>query len=436
MTDLRVFRIAKIDDQSLIRFFTWVKSSYDVKPENYFVIGRFPLAVSEIDSISKSEKITYQIQEADLQVGTQPLDILFRRNISRLEHDIHQREPSPYYNEIILKLGQNNNNNTQLTQKQIRDIIQAIDTLSPSIPISGSSTAFEPKELLVAQISTISGLHQKMIADSLELRKQLEAERRELHAANLKEAAKLRSEVEAEKNQSAEDLSLKRKALDDEKKELDDRAYTFARREDRRRITTEIQNRLRGPGLSRSVINQRRLLGCVLSLGVVSLTAAGYMAAVELENISSAISESASNISTPYFTNLYWAALARLGISSTGAIGIFLYLVQWLRKVYIEDSHSERELERYAFDLNRASWAIETILEAKKENGQTPPRAWIDGACKNLFQLDKDGRGEEGSAMDAFADLLRVAAEAKVGTDGASISFNNRGTKKIAKSKD
>lgn len=87
-------------------------------------------------------------------------------------------------------------------------------------------------------------------------------------------------------------------------------------------------------------------------------------------------------------------------------------------------------MERYAIDLNRASWAIETILEASSKEGVQIPDIMIQGVSRNLFGAEEK---KDEAKSDALAELLRSSAKVRVGADGAEFSINGRGAVKLAK---
>ncbi len=266
----------------------------------------------------------------------------------------------------------------------------------------------------------LSRLHEQLISETVGLRTRLENEKIDLKNQAEAELKTQRDALQSEHEKQIAEIVKERKDLGEYRKSIDDRAYTFARREDRARITEAINTRLSTPGLSKTTLSQRRnvhrLLGTLFAILAIAALLTGY----ELSTID-AVAEK------------YWIMLARLSILSSASIGVAIYAIQWARKIYFEDARVERDLELYSYDLNRASWVIETILEAKKENGDMPPETWIGGACNNLFGASQKTESED-SAMDAFSDLLRVAAKARVGTDGVNLEFSNSGAKKIANS--
>jgi hypothetical protein len=125
-------------------------------------------------------------------------------------------------------------------------------------------------------------------------------------------------------------------------------------------------------------------------------------------------------------------ATARFALPAAAATGLLFYLLSWLKQLHAEDVRSERDLERYSYDIDRASWVIETILEAETKEGDVPSE-WISGVTHALFTRT-DARTEESSAADGLASLFNVAAKAEFGPSGPRFEISRPGLRKIGKS--
>ncbi|MFH1157583.1 MAG: hypothetical protein V1721_01670 [Pseudomonadota bacterium] len=91
----------------------------------------------------------------------------------------------------------------------------------------------------------------------------------------------------------------------------------------------------------------------------------------------------------------------------------------------------ERDFERYAYDINRASWAIETIMDITKNEGKLPPQTWIEAVCNNLFQRDeKDNNDREVSPIES---ILSASARLEYGPEGTKFEIDKGGVKKLSK---
>jgi hypothetical protein len=97
----------------------------------------------------------------------------------------------------------------------------------------------------------------------------------------------------------------------------------------------------------------------------------------------------------------------------------------------MDDVQLERSLERYALDIDRASWSIETLIEMSKTEGAQVPAAWVDGACRDLFS--QSSHRDDPTALQALGALMDVAAGAEVGPEGARITLNRKGTRQVGR---
>ena len=127
-------------------------------------------------------------------------------------------------------------------------------------------------------------------------------------------------------------------------------------------------------------------------------------------------------------------AAARFGLAAAVTAGLLFYLLGWLRQIHAEDVAAERSLERYRYDIDRASWAIETILEAQGKEGGTVPEEWIYGVTRSLFAGDQ--KAQDQNPLEALGTLLNVAARAEIGPNGPRIEFEKRGLRKVAAGSD
>ena len=119
-------------------------------------------------------------------------------------------------------------------------------------------------------------------------------------------------------------------------------------------------------------------------------------------------------------------------MAAAGAAGFLVYMLGWLRRIQSEDVRAERDLERYRYDVDRASWAIETILEAQTKEAGVVPDRWIEGVTHGLFSRIEEP-SDDGGALQVMSELLNVAARAKIGPGGTELEINRGGLRKLAK---
>ncbi len=254
-----------------------------------------------------------------------------------------------------------------------------------------------------------------------EQRQSVEEERKTVKA-DLDTEAKQR-EREFQKRMESEEakLSQRQAVLDEREQELDNRQHMHVRRDLREKIIKEFKRRSDVPVVSKRAITMRWTIFFMTFFAGVGLAGFGLWTFYLLVE---AKFESAS----------YWLLVARAAILSIGGVGLFLYAIQWLRSIYLDDVRTTRHYDNYRDDIDRASFAIETIMEISSEKeGVTAPEAWIEGVCRNLFRSDVGDKAESSSQTDAFIELLRSISSASVGPNGAEVTLDRKGGKRLAK---
>lgn len=250
------------------------------------------------------------------------------------------------------------------------------------------------------------------------------------------EIAKLREQQEQEfadrKKLADEDLAALRKQVADREaelerrlKEVDDRTNMHARRAKAKQIADRLSERLQEPSVGADVGNTRRQIVYLSSIALV---------------VSSVIIGSGVFVFLPGFLatdlNSMIFASARIVGGSAAFFFVLIYLLSFLKRIASEDAATKQQLERYSLDMDRSSWAIETVLETQARGDQTAvPDVWMKGVTSNLFQVPV-AEDEDKSALDALGELLKTGAAVKIGPDGASLDLQGRAAKKTGKSGD
>jgi hypothetical protein len=117
--------------------------------------------------------------------------------------------------------------------------------------------------------------------------------------------------------------------------------------------------------------------------------------------------------------------------ASAASLGLFVYTITWLRRLSAEITRHQQKLQRHVFDMNRASWTIETILELSGSELPEIPEIWLQSVTSNLFEQENTTTDDTGS-LQALAALLNITSEAEIGPDGPKFKLNRRGAKKAA----
>jgi len=291
------------------------------------------------------------------------------------------------------------------------------------------------QQMLVGLQSTATNIAEQLAAARLSLEQEfaerrlsLEEEFQKRHADGIAALDEQRSLI------FTQEEDLRKRTL-----ELDDRDHIHARRQLREQITSNISKRLEGSMVPYRtsfigwIVFSLTLTGSIF-LGIISyLSLTEFTEIVRIGANSSTSVQMKSDIAAVTLANssVVWFLLARGAVAGIGSIAFLVYAISWLKSIYHADIRAHRDLERYSIDLNRASWAVETIMEAKAGDGAIPD-ILIAGMSRNLF----DGSSSEGAyaaaTNDALGSLLRASAKAKIGPSGAEFELNSRGANRIA----
>ncbi len=281
-------------------------------------------------------------------------------------------------------------------------------------------------ERLAAELTTITAERVDAAEVRLHLRRQeLEGQHR-ARIQQLEELqAKLRSELEAKHEQRSaklamdnavieEALKVRREQLVEREKSLDDRDSKHARRgirsemkkafkDDRFKVTTDTQ-KMRWP-----------LHGLFITLCTAFLVGA-ILAATH-------IPEQADNVV------IGWA-IARSALLGLAFGTTALFYIRWMNSWFERHAAEEFRLKRLELDIDRASWVVETLLDATAEGeGRVTPEL-IDRLTRGLFD-EQAAPSAAQHPVDQLATLLRAAAAIDVQLPGGSrLGFDG---KKLAK---
>lgn len=409
-------RVASIDDLTLLEFFHRAAMAMPASHMNVHAghhhLGQF----NNLDAFSEkfprdSWRGTRIISNAAVSLFGGNVTIHFQRWVTQFGNpDV--RVPSDWECEFWL---QRNNSSPE----QVVTAMRYLDGLREQFVATPTAGSDDVRDVVKRQLAELTSLHTKIVSDAEEARRTAEREfdvrrtRLEEEWETRRRALEADADTKRAKIVEGEELLRKRE------KEIDDRGHMHARRELRGDITKSLKERLERPGVS--------FQAGFLRLGFVALNVAAIVAFGGAAWLGSA--------SFPTATVDAWSLAAfalRVSLPTAGAVALLFYLLNWLRRVHADDVRSERDLERYRYDIDRASWAVETILEAQGKEGGEVPQAWIDGVTSNMFSRT-DGRADDNDALDALAALIGHSAKAEIGTNGAKLEINRNGLRQIGR---
>jgi hypothetical protein len=428
MSELRTF--GRISDQFVFRLFREIAEAIG-SASSSFQSDRIRFDEQGQQDIETLPKPTFMVTDASIQTEGQIFTITFRRKITKLDRNGHAMfQASPYFDE--LQIESPNNPHTSIPyatiehRRKLESILQIYAPVIQSLP--NDEETEEAHGLLSKEIAGLADLHHKMVRDLADARrdadKEFSAKRQELDEAKVVSEKLLADRTEAE----LAEIGQQRADLVEKQKEFDDSNYMFARRQLRERMSDDIKDRV-----SRSLVPRRSLVAsiAIMLLCVGGAMGAGLLAYESLEAFRVAVVPDSRNNAVNQW--VIWMLAIRGAVGSAVAIAFVWYLIAWLRRTYNEDVRVSHELQRYALDLNRASWVIETAMEMTTKEGASLPDRWIEGACHGLFQgeISKDA---DVSSLAALSAVMGMAPEVTVGPTGTTMNFKPSQIRKASNS--
>jgi hypothetical protein len=441
------FRVPPISDRAAIEVLQ--ELAIPGRPISITVMGG-TMTVADFDDLTDSHgEIDWSsskiIASAQAQIADH-ITLNFHRAISKFRGEVVARESTPFAAEFFISSHNYMRPEPELGLRVARRI-EAISFPGVAFTASGDRTS-ELVEVFGSQFAKLSDLHSQIVIGAEEARLQHEASlvdrRRELErefeearnrasAAAAEEREGIINQAKATANGIIETAERFQRSLEDRASQLDareieinDLGHMHERRQLRASISADLKERLTEPPASRAINHIRyQFIGGGM---IIALMAAIFVgdAVVQLNDLMGY-----SGRRTIDELSLY--LVVRIALGSTTFIGLSVYMLNWIRRIHDSDLKAEREIERYRYDIDRATWAIETILESRtKDASREVPDEWIRGAVNGLFSRFDDRR-DETSATDALAALLSFSAEAELTPQGPRIKLGRRGVQKLGR---
>lgn len=311
------------------------------------------------------------------------------------------------------------------------DIIQ--DSLPKIYPFEQEAKKQSAVDILQAEMASLTNEYKKLLTglefQRIQFQESFEAERQKLNEDHQAAMMRLENEDLMRKNEFSDyvanqkvELQKEKEELDAREKGLDDRQYMHTRRDLRNQIKMKYRERI-GQAVvsSRASILQWLIFVIALSAGLV----AGFYSIESYQDLLNADSASIAQ----------WKMIGlsiRSATLTIAAVGFFFYAINWLKGVYVDHVRTERKYESYGYDIDRASFVIETIMEVGEKEHAEVPDTWISGVCRNLF-TEKGSDSYDSAPSSVATMLLESISGAKFRTDGGEIEIDKRGFSKLAK---
>ncbi len=418
------YRITALSDRRILKVFEAFSSLEDGATFTAEVSGAHVANLSTADEFTAKQAGKWDrsriLTRVSMRLGNPSLSIIFRRGTTTWQAGGHtQFSPSAWENEISLQWSTHGGEPSSELRFQVAAKIAELQTADLK-PVAATD-AFT--EAMASQVARLAELQASILEDVDQRRRKQESTFLERKEQLESDQASLVAQIRASEVETRERLAEEISRLELQKKALDDRGHMHARRQLRGDITKDLKDRLGNPGVSKQAIILR--LGVIFG-GTLGIVGSSFIATFSLTDLHTAYSNSSPDPIILAF------ASARFFVPTAAAAALLFYILGWLRKLHAEDVQAERDLERYRYDLDRASWAIETILEAQGKEGGTVPPEWIAGVTHGLFARSATNP-EDRDAADALGSLLNFAAKAEFGPSGPRFEFNKRDLRRLSR---
>lgn len=285
-------------------------------------------------------------------------------------------------------------------------------------------------ELFTRLTSVTAGIADTLSKTQLEQQKRMDellVQQEELHKKRM-------AEVEAFSAAEKERLDAIQKSLNDREDKLDNASARDTRRSLRGNITENIKIRQTEEIIPKTA---RILRIPIYLIGFAGISASILLSMWSFQQLGilAPVPDETGDLSQATMSPwVLGSLLLRGALGILAATGIGLYMLNYLRKIESDAGERAQSLERYLFDIDRASWVIETVLEmGEEENGiSSVPDAWMGGVTKNLFEQNQAQENIDGP-VEALTKLMASGAAIKVGNGEASIECAPKASQKAAK---
>lgn len=257
----------------------------------------------------------------------------------------------------------------------------------------------------------------QVLRETTEFRQQLERESREREAQRSYEHQQALETLQREFNEKLSELAQQREAVETEKRQLDDRHNTHARRDIRNQLLSDVRDRTAEFKLSTDTVRKREavargIIGLILFLGGTALTA------LMIEYLHS------GGVRPLPDSDKYWL-WARASLALFGTVATLVYYTKWADRWARRHEDAELQLRQFQIDINRASWVVESCLEWRKSTNTDVPPDLLKTISQGLFASQGGTQEPVVHPADALASaLLGSASKLKLKAGESELEIN------------
>lgn len=368
-------------------------------------------------------------------------------------------EKSPVFDDLAIDIQGFDPERIKVAARAL-ELFRPVQLPRPADPISllDSQRALQESSFSRLQLQL-----EKVFEQTIDLRSQLDEQVRGKEAALEEEFKQKELEASQLLDRRAEDLAKKEDDLEERRKSLDESDNTFARRQIRDRMLSDVSARVQNFGLSQTTVAARRPVAvgmgalCLFLFALLSWTSFELYSVrgksaqtTQYESISAAsnvASAPASGVSTAQQTPpatlgyasatevnsteriLLWIRFAFLSIGLAASI---LYYIRWQNSWAATFASTEQSLQQFHIDVNRANWVVETCLEWRKETASDIPEPLIESLTRGLFAGRETSATVLHPADELASALMGSASKLSLDINGNKLDIDKPG--KIPKS--
>ena len=340
-------------------------------------------------------------------------------------------QPSTKFAEILF-------NSPNLDVKLSAEIANLIDKhFKTSLPISLKGDGGDIG-IFVTQLAEIS----TGIADTLS-KSQIDADKKaQERLAKLDEqSAELHKTLKSDRKKLQKTYDDKSNELNAREAELNNARARSERRGLRQSINAALRNSLENEIIPQSARFARYPIIMIAGIGLAFSLYFAFFSFNQFAQLITQLGQGREDVNDVAFLvnsgliNWLFASLFLRGSIGIGAATFFgYYLIRYFKNLEETANRRALDLERYLFDIDRASWVIETIMELKDDEGiSTIPEPWLRGTTHNLFGSDGVKNEDTQNPLEALGEILATGAKLKVGNGGGELEIQPKAAKKIAK---
>ncbi len=417
--------IPKLNDRDLIRAFEQVKKEYKDDDSSAIFNDQFGEEIS-IKNLNEVSKISgYAVRTAVLKIDN------VTWNFSRLEDRGEPRldKIDTYFNEKSQEYGGRPKDKLKflkadalLSQALSHPLASGVSAAEYAV-VDSHGSILEKMESVAAHLIEDTDRHRKSLdAEHIEN----ERRRQEYFDVSISEARRIVEEerLRAEDEYAKRQLSLdeKESALNDLKKQLDDRNNTHVRREIRSSLLKLAEDRLENFTISGTTKKQHLAVKSASIIGFIILVGASayFGSAVSIDP------------ETKKYPAEAFALIVKSGSYAAAAIALGSWYLGWLNRWLQRIADSEFKLQQFRLDIERASWLAETVLEWKSSSQEPFPELLTARLSSGLFQASgTDADGPRTPASHLAEALLGSASSAKLKLGENELNFDRKGLQRL-----